>query len=93
MDLKSHLPEHLQLVMGLASEKGASNWVTTLPIASLVFALHKVPAVILSAFDATGHHPICHPNLFGVQTSMSLMLSHVQQEALLPSGTTKFVTC
>ena len=40
-DLKARLPRHLQRCAELASEKGASSWVTTLPIADHGFALHK----------------------------------------------------
>ena len=40
-ELKSRLSDQLQRVVELASEKGASSWVTTLPIASHGFALQK----------------------------------------------------
>ena len=40
-DLSSSLSPTLQRAMSLAQEKGASNWLTTLPIAEFGFALHK----------------------------------------------------
>ena len=39
--LKSSLPPKLQKAVELASEKGASTWLTTLPIKSHGFSLHK----------------------------------------------------
>ena len=39
--VKSHLPLHLQRAAEPASEKGASSWVTTLPIEEHGFCLHK----------------------------------------------------
>ena len=41
INLKARLPRHLQRSAELASEKGSSSWVTTLPIADHGFALHK----------------------------------------------------
>ena len=40
-ELINRLPRRLQHVANLASEKGASNWLTTLPIDAHGFALHK----------------------------------------------------
>lgn len=39
--LESSIPEALQLPLRLAAEKGASSWLTSLPIKSHGFALHK----------------------------------------------------
>ena len=39
--VKARLPLHLQHAAELASEKGASSWVTTLPIEEYGFCLHK----------------------------------------------------
>ena len=39
--LKSDLPEVLKRSIDLASERGASSWLTTLPIADFGFKLHK----------------------------------------------------
>ena len=39
--LSTLLPPHLQQAMTLAQEKGASSWLTTLPINEFGFALHK----------------------------------------------------
>ena len=39
--LKTELPESLKRSVELASEKGASSWLTTLPIADFGFKLHK----------------------------------------------------
>ena len=59
IELKDQLPINMQRAMSLSTEKGSSNWLSTLPIAEHGFALHK------SAFrDALclryGWHP---PNL------------------------------
>ena len=40
-DLKSRLPPTLRLATDLASEKGASTWLTSLPLEEHGFALHK----------------------------------------------------
>ena len=40
-DLKGKLNDTLQRAMELASEKGASSWLTALPLAKFVFSLHK----------------------------------------------------
>ncbi len=39
--LKASLPSSLNRAMALASEKGASSWLTTLPIEEHGFTLHK----------------------------------------------------
>ena len=39
--IKQFLPDNLKRAMDLASEKGASSWLTTLPIDEYGFALHK----------------------------------------------------
>ena len=41
IELKGRLPNTLQRAMDVSSEKGASSWLTTLPIAEHGFALHK----------------------------------------------------
>ena len=40
-DLKAHLSTSSRRAMELASEKGASNWLTSLPIEEFGFCLHK----------------------------------------------------
>ena len=40
-DLKSDLTSDLQRAMDLAQEKGASNWLTVLPVEEFGFSLHK----------------------------------------------------
>ena len=40
-DIKNILPENLKHAMELASEKGASTWLTSLPIDKFGFTLHK----------------------------------------------------
>ena len=40
-DLYTCLPKDLQHLMDIASEKGASSWLTALPLAKYGFALHK----------------------------------------------------
>ena len=40
-ELKNRLPRHLCRAAELASEKGSSNWLTTLPLEAHGFALHK----------------------------------------------------
>ena len=41
IELKAKLPSHLQRATDVSSEKGASSWLSTLPIAEHGFALHK----------------------------------------------------
>ena len=40
-ELKDQLPDNMQKVMILSTEKGSSNWLSTLPIAEQGFVLHK----------------------------------------------------
>ena len=40
-DLKGKFNDTLQRAMELASEKGASSWLTALPLAEFGFSLHK----------------------------------------------------
>ena len=40
-ELRPNLPAHLKYAMDLAQEKGASNWLTILPIEEFGFFLHK----------------------------------------------------
>lgn len=40
-DLREHLPADLKRAMDLASEKGASSWLTALPLEEHGFAIHK----------------------------------------------------
>ena len=40
-DLRPQLCDHLKRAMGLASEKGASSWLTALPLTEHSFSLHK----------------------------------------------------
>ena len=40
-EVKAKLPRHLQRAMELGSEKGASSWLSALPIEDHGFALHK----------------------------------------------------
>ncbi len=60
-ELKSSLPPNLQRAMDLSQEKGASNWLTVLPVEEFGFSLHN------SAFRdaprnalrlATSQHPL-----------------------------------
>ena len=41
-ELQPRLPEHLHRAMELGSEKGASSWLSILPIEEHGFSLHKV---------------------------------------------------
>ena len=57
--LKSDLPEVLKRSIELASERGASSWLTTLPIADFGFKLHKGAfrdAIALNSFQ--WHNPV-----------------------------------
>lgn len=40
-EVKAKLPSHLQRAIDVSSEKGASSWLSALPIAEHGFALHK----------------------------------------------------
>ena len=72
----SHLPEHLQRPVQLAVEKGASSWLTTLPLKVHGFALHKSAfrdAVCLRYNWAPSHLPslcVCG-NQFTVSHALS----------------------
>lgn len=39
-ELKDQLPDNMQRAMSLSTEKGSSNWLSTLPTAEHGFALH-----------------------------------------------------
>ena len=55
-DLKSKLPSDLQRCMDLSQEKGASIWLTALPISAHSFTLHK--AAFRDALSLRYHWPI-----------------------------------
>ena len=57
--LKEQLPADLQRSMELASEKGASNWLSALPLEKYGFVLHKGAfRVMLYAFAKAGYQKI-----------------------------------
>ena len=59
-NLSNHLPSTLQRSMELSQEKGASTWLTSLPIDDHGFALHK------SAFTLSGMAGHCRIHLLTV---------------------------
>ena len=75
-DLKQHLSPAGRKVLELASEKGASNWLTSLPIEEFGFCLHKgafVDALSLRYGwppPGTSTHCVCGAN-FSVQHALS----------------------
>ena len=60
-DLYSQLPDSLQRAVNLAKEKGASTWLTVLPLTDHGFALHK--SMMPWPCDMAGPHPNCPPNV------------------------------
>ena len=62
-DLYSQLPDSLQRAVDLAKEKGASTWLTVLPLTDHGFALHKSAFHDALACDTAGFHPNCPPNV------------------------------
>ena len=55
LQLKEGLPASLQRSMELASQKGASNWLSARPLEKYGFVLHKVHLGMLSACDMVGN--------------------------------------
>lgn len=91
-ELKEALPPSLKKAMCLASEKGASSWLTTLPIKEHGFTLHKggfVDALCLRygwPLDRTPIHCECGKN-FTVEHVLSCPLLHyvtMRSETSLP---------
>ena len=90
MELNQLLPDTLQRAMDLASEKGASSWLTALPLSEHGFTLHK------GAFqDALalryGWNPTNTSSNCDCVAEISLlnMLYHVPKEVSRLSGTTR----
>ena len=52
--IEGKLASNVKWAIQVASEKGASSWLATLPIAEHGFALHK------GAYDMAGNLPIYH---------------------------------
>ena len=92
-NLLPQLSESSQRSMVLTQEKGASSWLTTLPISEHGFALHKGAfrdALALSYGwnpPNTPSHCIC-----GKSFTMELMDAHVLLEVILPYATMRFGT-
>ena len=87
--LKSTLPASLQHAMELAQEKGASSWLTALPVEEFGFALHK------GAFhDALalryGWPPTLQLSVLVVTLSQWSMLSLALREDFPPLGTMRY---
>ena len=88
-DLYSHLPEQLQKAVDLAKEKGASTWLTALPLTELAFPYISQPSMMRWPCDMAGHHPNSHHNVTVAATSQWNMHSHVQGEGFPQTETMK----
>ncbi len=90
MELNQLLPDTLQRAMDLASEKGASSWLTALPLSEHGFTLHKgafQDALALSyGWNPTNTSSNCD---CVAEISLLNMLYHVPKEVSRLSGTTR----
>lgn len=87
-NLKSALSPDLQRAMEVSQEKGASNWLTVLPVEEHGFALH-MPSGMQLLFDTVGF-PVAFPCHAPVgQTSRLSMPYPVLKEDIPPLDTMK----
>ena len=90
-DLYSHLPVQQQKAVELAKEKGASTWLTTLPLKEHGFSLHKAAFHDAMALRY-GWSPSNLPSKCDCGNNFTVELhSHVPKEVFPASGTMKFV--
>ena len=66
-NIKSCQPVHLQNVVELTYERGASNWVLHYPYLDMGLTFIKVLSGILSVIVVAGHILICQSNVLVVQ--------------------------
>ena len=81
-NLYSHLPARLQKAVDLTKEKGASTWLTALPLKE-----HGLGCFHDAVVD--GLLQISRPSATAATVSLLNMHSHVPKEVFPPSGTTK----
>ena len=91
-ELINRLPRRLQHVANLASEKGASSWLTTLPIDAHGFALHKGGFRDALCLRYNSAPPICRQNVPAARASPSTMPFPVPQEGSPSLGTMRCAT-
>ena len=91
-DNYKELPEHLQKAVDLAKQKGASSWLTVLPLAEHDFVLHR--AAFLDALSLRyGWTPSNMPPTCECGSHLVLSMHYrVQEEAFHQSDTMKYVT-
>ena len=58
------LPDKTQRAVDLDCEKGASNWLTVIPLKDMDFDLNKRNFVMLRGFDMIGRYPIIRQYAF-----------------------------
>ena len=90
--LQNRLPQHLQHTTTLASEKGASNWLTALPLDAHGLALHRGAFRDSLCLRSTGRPLTCQQNVPAVPPSPSAMSFPAPQGDSPSSGTTTCVT-
>ena len=90
-DLYRQLPGQLQKAMDPAKEKGASTWLTALPLKEHGFSLHRAAFHDAMALRTDGLPQISRPSATAATISLLNMHSHVPKEVFHPSGTTKSV--
>ena len=90
--LKQGLPPSLKRSMELTQEKGASSWLTSLPIEELDLHFTRVPFMMHSPCVTTGN-PFAHQQCVPVAPSSPLTMPfHALKVASLPSDTMKLGT-
>ena len=92
-DLKETLPTKLQKALTIRSEKGASSWLSALPITEHGFALHKgaFRDVLCLRYMGGDHH--IYPPTVSVASTLPLNMPLAAQEAdFLLFATTKSAT-
>ena len=71
--IEGKLASNVKWAMQVASEKGASNWLATIPIVEHGFALTKVHSEMPFAYNMAGDLPIYHFTTSVANTSLSCM--------------------
>ena len=88
MHIREEASPALQRAMDMASERGASIWLTVLPLDEHCFALHKQALEMPSPCDMAGFHQWFQHTVPVVNRSPSNIRCHAQRVGTLPYGTT-----
>ena len=91
--VKANVPSRTQRAIERAQERGASSWLTALPIADYGSLCRSVSFTTPCVSAMGGYHPSSRPPAPVAWRSQLSMSSAVHDVATLRSATTRYVTC